>query len=491
MDKISYEQLDYQLYKKRINTLIKNDNLKKIGIKLNTIANTTYNYPIDCISIGYGNQEIFIIGGTHGSEMISIDFVTQLITNLPAIEEFDPNIFTIKIIPLQNPEGFDISSSTISKNNNFEDISKQYYKSYRIDNIIAITLKELNIFFNNLIKNKNIITANEYLNEIKKFINTNIQWQNLLQEKNLPQIKIFNNLINQQQKINNFNKLKLTLISICNTTLTKLDKNKNIGEIILIENIKKSLESTEIWQDINNETIYKLHQQLFKENLPIKLQKKSLIKDTLAIKVPIGSHILWDATGAKTNINLNANVKTNPGIESIKNNIKKYGLNAKNNIRNYFKGPLGLPTENINNFTYAIENKAIYKLLKKSYINGNYTACILYHGTGGLIYYKPYEQLMETKKYTEFNEYNKEIANIYSKETGYKILETSDYTGYGDQLRRTFPGVLLIELSKMGGNPIGPYGDKTNHYLTIKQNINAFNELLKYFKQKDKNKVRL
>ena len=33
------------------------------------------------------------------------------------------------------------------------------------------------------------------------------------------------------------------------------------------------------------------------------------------------------------------------------------------------------------------------------------------------------------------------------------------------KLRIDYPAVLLIELSYMGGNPLGPLGDKDNNYI--------------------------
>ena len=62
-------------------------------------------------------------------------------------------------------------------------------------------------------------------------------------------------------------------------------------------------------------------------------------------------------------------------------------------------------------------------------------------------------------------------------------MEDADTSGYGDLLRRTFPGVLLIELSKMGGNPIAPYGDKNNIYNTFRDNLIAVDNLFGYLKK--------
>lgn len=43
---------------------------------------------------------------------------------------------------------------------------------------------------------------------------------------------------------------------------------------------------------------------------------------------------------------------------------------------------------------------------------------------------------------------------------------------------------FLLELSKMGGNPIAPYGDKKGNYtLTMKANMSAANRMLQTIKE--------
>jgi ribonuclease HII len=43
---------------------------------------------------------------------------------------------------------------------------------------------------------------------------------------------------------------------------------------------------------------------------------------------------------------------------------------------------------------------------------------------------------------------------------------------------------LMIELSKMGGNPIAPYGDKNNIFNTINDNFSAVKSMLSFFGNK-------
>lgn len=486
LDNVTYQKLTYNRAKNRINDLFQNEELLKLGLTKKNIAITEYGYNLECISIGKGNNELFIVAGTHGSEIISIDFVTQLLEQINTFEEFDPTIFKINIIPIQNPEGFDISTSMLKSinDNTFEKSSYEYYLRYRTDNIITKALNELNLFLNELIHNNNIITATIFLNHFKNFINTNKAWQSLSDNKAIPNITIFNRLINSTPSQNNLQSLQLELINACNVTISKLNTN-NLNDLFLItfiEQLKQGFSNSAIWNTISNENQIKLHQEMFKDSNLDNLQNPKLKTNIDNIyrlfNHPKGSQIIWDATGS--GINLNANNKLSPGISAIKNKTIIYGPGAKNNIKNYFPGPLGIPTKDVKTFSYAIENKALFNLLNESYNKGTYRATLLYHGTGGLIYYKPYKSLMNEKEYDEYSSYNQELAAIYNKGPNYKILEEADTTGYGDLLRRTFPGVLLIELSKMGGNPIAPYGDQNNIYNTINDNFKGIKNILKY-----------
>lgn len=486
LENIIYDKLTYNKAIQRINNLFKNENLIKLGLKKTTLEKTEYNYPLDYIQVGYGSNELFIVAGTHSSETISIDFVIQLLEQLPNIKEFDPNIFKLNIIPIQNPEGFDIATSNLSQipDQNFQEKSYEYYLRYRTDSIITNALTSLNTFF----EKTTTLPPTTLTKELKHFINNNPNWKKLEDPKALPNIKLFNKLINQIPNDQNYNTLKLELLNICIKTQSYLNTAipPNNFLYLFIEQIKKGLLSQYLWQPITNKDQTKLYQQMFLKqelNTPLQNQKleQEIIKTYKEQMLPKGSQINHDSTG--TYINLNANTPLNPGINNIKNNITTYNPGPKNNIPKYTKGPTGLPCQDINNFTYACENKALYKLLKESYSKGNYLATLLYHGTGGLIYNKPHSQLMTSNQYNEYYNYNQEIAHIYNQTTNYKILEESSSTGYGDLLRRTFPGVLMIELSKMGGNPIGPYGDENNIYNTINDNLNSIKNLLTYYKK--------
>ena len=202
---------------------------------------------------------------------------------------------------------------------------------------------------------------------------------------------------------------------------------------------------------------------------------ENITKDYILYHHPKGSQIGHDSTGIY--INLNANAPFNRGIKLIKDHIITYGPIVKNNIKNYCIGPIGRPTENNNNFTFAKENQILIDLIENSIKKGNYTGTLLYHSTGGLIYYKPYQNDNSLS-------YNQELATIYQNQTNYHLIQNANLNSFDDYLRQKYPGTLLIELSKMGGNPISPYGDTNNFYQVLKDNTKAIDNILPSLKKK-------
>lgn len=489
---VSYNKLSLDFYNHEIGKLLKNDELRKLGFTRKVLGYTTYGYPIDFLSIGYGMHDLFVVGCTHSSEIITADYILQLIKNIPFISSFDPNLFTIKIIPIQNPEGFDICTSAFSgiESVDFESKSKEYFLRYRTDSLIYKAICD----FNKLFDEK---SSTSFLSELKYLINNNQNWKNLSDKRAMPKIVIFNDIINSLEDTNDFVFLFTFLSSVCLTVIDKLDKN-SLHDSFLCYFMSILNNSFTSCSKVFLPKYEKLHQMMFKDIFVSNLRSTSLEKKINIVYSmfdnPNGSIVTHDSTGQF--INLNANNKFNPGISIIKNHEIKFGPGPKSNVRNYYPGPLGIPCLDVNNFDYSIENKILYSSLKSSYNQGRYLATLLYHGTGGLIYYKPYSELMDECHYLEYLNYNNDLTDAYNlgissfngSNAGYRKLEDNSYSGYGDLLRRTFPGVILIELSRMGGNPIAPYGDISNINNTFSENFLGFNELLNYLKCKINNK---
>lgn len=496
LEKFKYQLLNYQTYRQELNKLFNNEKLIKLGLEKSTLFYTDYGYPYDLLTIGKGVKELILVGGTHGSEHISIDFLLNFIQILPDIKEFDPSLFKLIIIPLQNPEGFDISSNNLKSISN-EKVTKkayEYYLRYRTDAIITSALTQLNNCFDKLYNMPNL-SPNEISLILRYFIQNNQAWQQLSLSNVIPNIKIFNAKIisSPNIKINNIQDLQTFLIDSCNYTISKLNPS-NIHDqfLLLFMNIlKKHFTTNKLWTPIKNEEQLKLYQQMFENNNFQGLHNPILTQDISNIYIkwnhPKGSQIGHDATG--NGINLNANTPLNRGITSIQNNQIVYGPFVKNNIKNYTPGPLGVPTKDVTNFQFTKENIYLKELIKKSIQQDKYLATLLFHGTGGQIFYNPYQPIMTYETYTSFFKYNEELAQLYSYATNYQLLDISDTSGFGDYLRRNFPGVLLIELSKMGGNPIGPYGDQNNIYNVFQDNSKAITNLLNHFSKKLTKKV--
>lgn len=480
LDNVDYELIDYTKYQKRINDLLSNPLLQDYKIEKKVIGKTAYGYDIDCLKIGRGPKHIFIVGGTHGSEIISVDFATQLINNLPFMPNFSKEEFTIFVVPLQNPEGFIVTTDSLNESHiqeNFQTESYDYYNRYKIDNLIRKFIKDYNDFLDNL-DSEGIPTISTFLPKFKNFLKQNNNLKRLMNEKLMPELAIFIAKIDDLENISDYNELRYFLIGL----LEEVEKNSSNPYLLtFLSYLSDHYLEHDVLTKLSSSNVSKFHQEKF-ANLDFKIKNFRLRDNVLSMyhkfNHPQGSQVTFDATG--TGINLNENHPQNPGIKIIRQNDIFMAVGARNNIRNYVPGPIGIPTLDINNFSFAPENKALYKLLKQSYDEGKYCATFLYHSTGGMIFYKPDARYLTDEKYQGIYNYNRQIADIYKKFTNYQLIENSDYTGYGDLLRRTFPGIFLVELSKMGGNPIAPYGDENNIYQTYNDNFTALNHILEH-----------
>ncbi len=383
--------LDYDILLEKLNSM-------KNITKQNSIT-TRLGYSIPYYTYGKGEKHIMFVGGTHGSEIISVDFVLNLMDKISNKKDIFKNInendYTFHFIPVQNPEGFIVSTSAvrtlIPKNmeiDKVQKICKDYYYKYREDDINS---------------KENPEDKSLKLHQ-KMFINADY------------------NCIPNKHKL-----------------------------------LKESIKS-----------LYKV------ENFPK------------------GSLICFRANGS--GVELNRNTIYNPGINDIKQKKITYAKDRYNNIRNDIPGPIGVPCLDVNNFEYEPENKFLLKLLDKLHSEKKLCGCFLFHSTGGEIYFEPifeaYNSKLDKRKQKDITFLNTLIANKYKESTDYKLALTKDeilcsFDGY---LRVNYPGVILIELSKMGGNPIAPYGDIEGNYLkTIEENSKAvYNVILLLKSLKDK-----
>ena len=113
----SVQILNYNRYKERINKLLNNHTAKNKINKCKSIGTTRYGCEIEHYSVGNGEKHLVIVGGTNGDEIISVDYVLSLMEEISfgELSNIDLDYFTIDFFPLQNPEGFIITTSIIDE----------------------------------------------------------------------------------------------------------------------------------------------------------------------------------------------------------------------------------------------------------------------------------------------------------------------------------------------------------------------------------------
>lgn len=352
----------------------------KVDIQDKTSFKTAYGYPINHYVVGNGSKDIFVVGTTHGNEIITTDFVLNLFYKLTQDNEYSGLLdeYNFHIIPVLNPEGYIITTTAIASVidetmplNKMRDYAYNYYKRFREDDIYSReNPKDLRI------KNH------------QKFID-------------------INNIDDSKHKL-------------------------------LINNAKKMI---------------------------------------LETGSPMGSLISWRANGRGVDLNNNTFNKKDARLR------KKiiYGGLRYNNLTRSKPGPLGV--DHLNG-EYELENLYLLRVLKESL---NDESIFLYHSTGGTVFYRPYlnekklglsrEELLKKSKE------NLLLAKEYVKKAQYPINYQHPLVNMDDYLRLLYPKVLLIELSKMGGNPLGPYGDLENYKRVINDNLDAFFSTMIYSKE--------
>lgn len=472
---IAYEILNYETYQKRLKDLFDNENVKNPVAKHMPIGYSSCGFSIDHYSIGNGPMHIVYLAGAHGNEIIGVDYVTQLMKNIAEgkgeFANFNPDLFTIDFIPCQNPEGFYTTTyalNSVMKNmssKEIEQFSKDYYMSYRQDDI---NVRDINYILKEF--------CNEYGLNIEKELIT-LFWQSCAKEtKSVDQITKF------------------------------LKKYFYVDSHTIKEFV--SIRWNEKFPDKEFISAEKLHQEMFKDVTLDCIPEIDEAHKKLKAKLTKMYSLSGFPKGTLANFFPNADgVNLNDNNEYFYRELKQrmytegavYANQRDNNIRKDIPSPVGMPSKDMElPFEYTNENKALLEFIARQDAKEEHYAFVNCHGTGGIFYLYPVAEDDLDKAHSEgvtrdFTFFiNNRIASEYTKETGrvyealngkkepYGMVGHPDrITGIGDLLRKEYPSSFLLELSKMGGNPIGPYGDiKRNYIPTMVSNMNATMSML-------------
>lgn len=454
---INFQILNYDLFYKVLENICENKDNKFNVITCNPIGYSPCGFPIHHFSIGTGPYEVVYMAGTHGNEIIGVDFVLQLMKNLALgkgkFAFFRPELFTVHFIPLQNPEGFFTTTYAIHnviKDNDRKKICKDYYLNYRKANNAIHVINDILLHF---FKQENLSNNFEMLKRHfwKKFYGRTIILEHLKQFFSEIPIKYDEC---QLEKFWN-SKLQAQMLTF------PFDYQKPFINL-----------------DCNCIPEITSKHQMLKRNI-----------EKMFHNYPYPNYMLENFCANSLGINLNEN------NEYYFNELKRLVQEEGNipvapiygNFPKNILGPFSAPSFSKDNFFYTTENIAILNFLKNC--QETLYAFINCHSTGGQLYFYPYDNSINYKE-SDFTFYiNNRIATDYLKTIQLSYQESGSFetyegmgypskiSGFGDILRVKYPASFLLELSRAGGNPLGPY-IFPNYYLTMKVNMDACMSLL-------------
>ncbi len=457
---VFYEILDYNKLHDRLDKIVHNPNNKFKVEECDDLGESSCGFPLKHYKIGKGKKHIIYFAGCHGNEIIGVDFITTLMHNLALgkglFKNFKEDEYTIDFIPILNPEGFYTTTYALKSilNSSCKDLEKychDYFLAYKEDDL---NVKNINDLLKDICKELNYLDKSEKI--INKFWHYFKNYDYLTKNNILNYFKLYNV---------DHDKLRMILDDL----IIKYFPSMNIPILkkhqMMLNNVSLNVIPS---IDKNHQKLIDKLANIYKENL-----------------FPLSTLANFYANGNGVNLNDN-----NPYYYDIfKNRLEEekdiYAKGRENNILISVKSPIGMPNYDMTKpFVYEKENVALFNFLTNLKNNNEYYLLFNCHGTGGLLYARCINN-------EEFSQKNIELANIYldkikevyqksNEDTIYNIMPKGNViTGVGDVLREEYPYAFLLELSKMGGNPIGPYGDKKNHYLTMVSNMEALMSILK------------
>jgi len=284
-----------------------------------------------------------------------------------------------------------------------------------------------------------------------------------------------------------------------NMSATDIEKICNKYRLLYKEDDEEAIKS-----EITDNIKLKHYQSMFKHatyhDIPDKYKKikKKIKKLYQRYKIPHGAIVAWcaNANGG----DLNANTKYNRNLTRIEQGEEIYMSLRYSNIRFSEPGPINCPYDKDKGFLQEKETIFISEFLEELYNSNKLSAIFNYHSAGGLIDQRPSELEDDLKdrninlKHKSLNNYmfakfyqSATYKNLNNKDEKYVILKDSSIIRTLNGLYRVlYPLDMLVELSELGGNPIGPYSNTENYKTTMKSNLEAIKKSISYLKLSNK-----
>ena len=356
-----------------------------------------------------------------------------------------------------------------------------------------------------------IITTEFLIYAIEKIINNIVSYKDIFEKYTLDFIPVVNpeGYIITTTAIRKVISRECSIIEIENiakrfTQAYKLDEQieRNRKEKSLKPDNKSIKEYQKMFKDVT-------YNDISDKYIKVKNRLKRLYEK---YDLPKGTMISWAANA--NGIDLNANTKYNRRLKDIKENKDLYLSLRYSNIKYSTPGPMNCPWNKDNEFKLEKENIYIWDFLESLYKKNTLTAIFNYHSAGGVIDHRPSEiadDLKDRKINLQKQSLNNYLlAKIYQsetykdrnnpKETKYDLDNNASQIGTQNGMYRTiYPLDILIELSSIVANPLGPYSDLENDYQSTMEsnfmaliksikNISRTKEITEIIYQKIKNK---
>jgi hypothetical protein len=250
--------------------------------------------------------------------------------------------------------------------------------------------------------------------------------------------------------------------------------NTNDMNMVMLQNYSKKYLELYNQDDLNSEKglkcekLYKKLMTTSSEFIPYINLRCNVNKILKECKLDNRVLPVWSSNGMGIDINSNS-IHEFENMKKLRNK-SKYGRLRYNDIPVNKPSPHGYPGNEIFD-KKCPENISLYNFVNKIYSKGNLKLFISYHSTGSEIYGYPSTKLASQNQYkTIING-----LNYYSHLTNYTPIDENVKYGVMDYYRIGLENTvtLTVELSRLNGNPIGPFSNLYSLSKEFDDNINS------------------